>query len=271
MPTESNPTGATRTPPARFAQTSGAGALATGTSAYTGGMYSGAGLGSPYAMGSYGSGYGGYGGGYGGYGGGAYGGYGGGMYGSSYGGGYGGYGGGMYGGMGGMYGAGMMRPGMMGGPGAMFDPNNPPGAPATAWQRLMHSLSNVVGFFGKIAWLVDENSQALHFFMTALLGLLDRGGVLYGELARFVLRLLGYKPPEPPKLPPPGHPGQMHAGAYGGYGGMGYGGRLGMMGSAYGGGFGGGYGGGFGAGGGGGAGLDAAWGGGGEGTEERDQ
>ena len=242
MPTESNPTGATRTPPARFAQTSGAGALATGTSAYTGGMYSGAGLGSPYAMGSYGSGYGGYGGGYGGYGGGVYGGYGGGMYGSSYGGGYGGYGGGMYGGMGGMYGAGMMRPGMMGGPGAMpgqpgFDPNNPPGAPATAWQRLMHSLSNVVGFFGKIAWLVDENSQALHFFMTALLGLLDRGGVLYGELARFVLRLLGYKPRS--LQPPPGHPGQMHAGAYGGYGGMGYGGRLGMMGSAYGGGFGG--------------------------------
>ena len=70
----------------------------------------------------------------------------------------------------------------------------------------MHSLSNVVGFAGKIAWLVDENSQALHFFMTALLGLLDRGGLLYGELARFVLRLLGYKPPSALNSPRGGDP-----------------------------------------------------------------
>jgi len=34
--------------------------------------------------------------------------------------------------------------------------------------------------------------------MTALLQLLDRAGVLYGELARFVLRMLGYKVPAGP-------------------------------------------------------------------------
>ena len=64
------------------------------------------------------------------------------------------------------------------------DPNAAPGPPPTAWQRILHSISGVVSFAGKIAWLVDENSQALHFFMTAMLQLLDRAGVLYGELAR---------------------------------------------------------------------------------------
>ena len=260
MPTESNPTGQTRPPPARFAGSPGTSALATGASAYAvapyaggvgaspyGGVGYGAGVGG-YGMGSmYGGGYGGYGGGYGGsaYGAGGFGGYGG------YGG-FGGFGGGMYGnrfgGMGGGYGGGMM-PGQPG-----FDPNNAPGPPPSAWQRAMMSLSSVVGFAGKIAWLVDENSQALHFFMTALLGLLDRGGVLYGELARFVLRLLGYKLPEkktlPPGAPPPGMGGAMHrfgmGGGYGGYGG--YGGGYGAgtgYGSPYGGG-----------------GFDAAWGGG---------
>ena len=186
--------------------------------------------------------------------------YGGGM-GSMYGG---GYGGSMYGGgLGSMYGGGMggNRMGMggiIGGPGGMIDPNNPPGPPPNTWARMMMALQNVVGFAGKIAWLVDENSQALHFFMTALLGLLDRGGVLYGELARFVLRLLGYKPPEPPKLPP-GTPGQGMMG-----GGMMN--RFGLGGGGYGRGYGGGYGGYGGAGYGtsspyGGGGFDAAWGG----------
>ena len=98
---------------------------------------------------------------------------GGGMYGAMYGGGM---------GMNGMGGVGMNAMGMMG-----MDPNDPnaaPGPPPTAWQRILHSISGVVSFAGKIAWLVDENSQALHFFMTAMLQLLDRAGVLYGELAR---------------------------------------------------------------------------------------
>lgn len=48
-------------------------------------------------------------------------------------------------------------------------------------------------FFGRLSILVDENTQAFHFFITALLQLCDRAGVLYGELARFVLRLLGFR------------------------------------------------------------------------------
>ena len=271
VPTESNPTGQTRPPPARFAGSPGTSALATGASAYAVAPYAG----SPYGSMGYGGGMGGYGmgsmygGGAGGYGtGSVYGGY------SGYGGygGYGGamgsmYGGGGYGGMGGGYGAGMYgnRFGGIGGGGygggfvpgqPGFDPNNAAGPPPSAWQRAMMSLSSVVGFAGKIAWLVDENSQALHFFMTALLGLLDRGGVLYGELARFVLRLLGYKLPEkkplPPGAPPAGMGGAMHR--------FGLGGGYGIGGGGYGG-----YGAGYGAGAGygspyGGGGFDAAWG-----------
>jgi len=138
------------------------------------------------------------------------GGYGGGM--GGYGGGYGGMGGGM-GGMGGMMGQGGMG-GMQGMGG--FDPNDPnsmPGPPPSGWQKIMQGLSGIVQFFGKIAWLVDENSQALHFFMTALLQLLDRAGVLYGELARFVMRILGFKVPDRPKFPPgQGPPGMMGPG-----------------------------------------------------------
>jgi peroxin-13 len=87
--------------------------------------------------------------------------------------------GGGYGGMGGM---GMGMGGMGGMMGGMNpnDSNGQPGPPPSSWQRILHSISGVVSFAGKIAWLVDENSQALHFFMTALLQLLDRAGVLYG-------------------------------------------------------------------------------------------
>lgn len=55
-------------------------------------------------------------------------------------------------------------------------------------------LQGVMHVFGRISFLVDENTQAIHFFITALLQLMDRGGFLYAELARFVFRLLGYKP-----------------------------------------------------------------------------
>ncbi|XP_050378780.1 peroxisomal membrane protein 13 [Argentina anserina] len=149
--------------------------------------------------------------------------YGGGMYGNSmYRGGYGGAGGlyggssGMYGvGSSGMYGGGMYNSGMggpmggygmgMGGPYGGQDPNDPYGAPPSApgfWVSALHVLQGVVSFFGRIAILIDQNTQAFHLFMTALLQLFDRSGLLYGELARFVLRILGVK--TKPRMSPPG-------------------------------------------------------------------
>ena len=118
---------------------------------------------------------------------------------------YGGYRGGAYGNSmygGGMYGQPPMGPYGPGGP--------PPGAPPlTGWQALMHSLSSVVHLFGKISFLVDENTQALHFFIMSLLQLLDRGGHLYGEMSRILLKAMGYPvPPRPPQqFGPPGGPG----------------------------------------------------------------
>ena len=65
--------------------------------------------------------------------------------------------------------------------------------PPTSWQGLLVGLNSLVNFFGRVSFLVEENSHAVHFFVTALLQLLDRIGSLYSELARFALRLLGYK------------------------------------------------------------------------------
>ncbi|KAH1104902.1 hypothetical protein GYH30_038289 [Glycine max] len=154
----------------------------------------------------------------------SYGGLGGGMYGSSYGGGMygnsmyrGGYGGmygssGMYGG--GMYNSGLGGPmggyGMGGGPYGEQDPNNPYGAPPSPpgfWISALRVMQGVVNFFGRISILIDQNTQAFHLFMTALLQLFDRSGMLYGELARFVLRLLGIKT-KSKKVHPPGPNGQ---------------------------------------------------------------
>ncbi|OIW15919.1 hypothetical protein TanjilG_04454 [Lupinus angustifolius] len=162
---------------------------------------------SGYGAGMYGSSLGGLGGGlYGG--GGMYGnsmyrgGYGGGLYGSS----------GMYGG--GMYNSGLGGPmggyGMGGGPYGEQDPNNPYGAPPSPpgfWISALRVMQGVVNFFGRISMLIDQNTQAFHLFMTALLQLFDRSGVLYGELARFVLRLLGIRPKQK-KVNPPGPNGQ---------------------------------------------------------------
>uniref|UniRef100_A0A2C9UU05 Peroxin-13 n=1 Tax=Manihot esculenta TaxID=3983 RepID=A0A2C9UU05_MANES len=74
-------------------------------------------------------------------------------------------------------------------------------------------MQGVVNFFGRISILIDQNTQAFHMFMTALLQLFDRTGLLYGELARFVLRLLGIKTkprkvegPGPNGLPAPHNP-----------------------------------------------------------------
>lgn len=153
-------------------------------------------------------------------------GYGSGMYGSSYGGlGGGMYGGGLYGntmnrgygglyGGSGMYGGGMYNGGLggpmggygMGGPYGGQDPNDPYGPPPSPpgfWISVLRVMQGVVNFFGRVSILIDQNTQAFHLFMTALLQLCDRSGMLYGELARFVLRLLGIKT-KPKKVPPPG-------------------------------------------------------------------
>lgn len=80
------------------------------------------------------------------------------------------------------------------------DPNAP--APPSAWQAMLTSIGGIVHFFGRLSFLVDENAHAVHFFISALLQLLDRFGSLYGELARFVLRLLGFKQPKKGKAGP---------------------------------------------------------------------
>ena len=233
MATVNNPTGATSTPEnaGRNWETTYRGNASSTTSAYGGGAYGvggyGAGsLGYRGTYGGYGGGYGAYGGGYGGYGGGLYGNS---MYGSSMYGGYGGYGG-MHGGYGGGYGGygagyGGYGGGMYGRPPMGFDPMGVgpdgyphDGPPLTGWQALMRSLSSVVHLFGKISFLVDENTQALHFFIMSLLQLLDRGGHLYGEFSRIALRAMGYPVPPPP--PPPGQhafggPTRQHPGAPG--------------------------------------------------------
>eukprot|EP00899_Mesostigma_viride_P001153 jgi/Mesvir1/11038/Mv02999-RA.1 len=67
----------------------------------------------------------------------------------------------------------------------------------------MHSA---MVFFGRITMLVDENTHAFHFFISAMLQLFDRAGALYGELARFVLRLFGFKPEQKRLEGPPGGP-----------------------------------------------------------------
>jgi peroxin-13 len=160
-----------------------------GSSAYGGGMY---GSGSMYGS-SFGSPYG------------SSGMYGGGMYGSSYGS---MYGGGMYGAGGGMYGGGMYGGGpggLMRPPGMPFDPNQPPPAPPTAWQTVLAGINGVMHFFGRLSFLVDENAHAVHFFISALLQLLDRAGSLYGEIARFILRVI-FRRKRPLKLMQPGGP-----------------------------------------------------------------
>ncbi|XVF81347.1 hypothetical protein PTKIN_Ptkin15bG0148100 [Pterospermum kingtungense] len=177
-----------------------------------GGYGSGLNYNSGYGSGMYGSSYGGLGS------------YGGGLYGNGMNrGGYGGlygntgmYGGGMYGGglgglggpMGGGYGMGM---GM--GPYGEQDPNNPFGGPPSPpgfWISFLRVMQGVVNCFGRISILIDQNTQAFHMFMSALLQLFDRTGLLYGELARFVLRVLGIKT-KPRKINQPG-PGGLPGG-----------------------------------------------------------
>ena len=43
---------------------------------------------------------------------------------------------------------------------------------------MLHGISGIVQFFGRLSFLVDENAHAVHFFIAALLQLLDRSALL---------------------------------------------------------------------------------------------
>ncbi|CAL9081068.1 unnamed protein product [Musa textilis] len=94
-----------------------------------------------------------------------------------------------YGGSLGGYGMGMGGPFGSQNPGDPYGPPSPPGF----WISLIRVIHGVVNFFGRISMLMDQNAHALHMLMAALLQLFDRSGLLYGELARFVLRILGIR------------------------------------------------------------------------------
>ncbi|KAG5567145.1 hypothetical protein RHGRI_002644 [Rhododendron griersonianum] len=205
-----------------------------------GSTYGGYGTGTNYNSG-YGSGM------YGSYGGGLGGSYGGGMYGNSmYRGGYGGGGaGGLYGGSG-MYGGGMYNGGLggpmggygmgMGGPPyGNQDPNNPfgdPPSPPGFWVSFLRVYGNACifsdGRCGNLLWPGcntdrPEYAGIPHVYYRPSSGtfvfLLDRSGLLYGELARFVLRLLGIRT-KPKRVQPPGS--DLPAGPHNPHGGQNY-------------------------------------------------
>eukprot|EP00210_Caulerpa_lentillifera_P003521 g3360.t1 len=95
-------------------------------------------------------------------------------------------GGGMYGGYGRPTGWPHQQP--------MYPGLPPPGGDAPKppmWQRFIEGLHKVVSAFGRVSFLVDENTQAFHFFITALLALMDKAGSLYGELMRYIMKLMG--------------------------------------------------------------------------------
>lgn len=181
----------------------GASGYGNGGSGYNSGLGSGYGnsYGNSYGGTSYGNQYGGMAYGRSGYGSGSM--YGGGALSSGYGGmgnSYGGYGGGMNSGMygnNGMYGGGGgmgmgMGYGQQQGPSGMVGALEGALRPPRAWEVMLRGLHGIMNGFGRLSFLVDENTAAMHFFVSALLTLCDRAGTLYGELARFLLRLLGW-------------------------------------------------------------------------------
>lgn len=109
----------------------------------------------------------------------------------SYGGYSGGYNNGMYGSSG-MYGNGVGYGRPQGPPGGFMDTLEGALRPPRAWEVMLRGLHGIMNGFGRLSFLVDENTAAMHFFVSALLTLCDRAGTLYGELARFLLRLLGW-------------------------------------------------------------------------------
>jgi peroxin-13 len=70
-------------------------------------------------------------------------------------------------------------------------------------------MNAMMGLMGRFTFLVDENAHAVHFFISALLQLLDRAGSLYG----FVLRLLLGRGRRARKALPPGAGDPAAAGA----------------------------------------------------------
>ncbi|KFM22936.1 Peroxisomal membrane protein 13 [Auxenochlorella protothecoides] len=96
-----------------------------------------------------------------------------------------------YGGVnsGGMYGSG----GAYSTTGGMYGASPYGGAGMGSYGHAGGAGGGLMHFFGRLSFLVDENAHAVHFFVSALLQLLDRAGSLYGELARFILRILGVR------------------------------------------------------------------------------
>jgi peroxin-13 len=56
-------------------------------------------------------------------------------------------------------------------------PEGPPRPPG-AWESVLRGLHGVMGVFGRITMLVDENTYAVNFFIQALLQLLDRSALV---------------------------------------------------------------------------------------------
>ena len=63
----------------------------------------------------------------------------------------------------------------------MMDPNN---------TGVLGAFASVMGCVGRITFLVESNAAALHYFMGALLQLLERFGSVYHDIARLVVRIL---------------------------------------------------------------------------------
>ena len=105
--------------------------------------------------------------------------YGGGYGGSAHGGGYGGsaYGAGNFGGAYGGYNS-------YGQPSMMMDPSWP------AAGGIFGTFASLMALVGRITYVVDSNAAALHYFIGALLQLLERFGSMYSEVARFVLGIV---------------------------------------------------------------------------------
>ena len=84
------------------------------------------------------------------------------------------------------------------------------GAPPSGWQVMLRLVHGFMEIFGRITMLVGENVHAVNLALGAFFMVLDRGGSLYAELARFVFRLLGLplprslRPPQPMQGPPQG-------------------------------------------------------------------